>query len=371
MYLHWDIFCRVIDNFGDIGVCWRLSCALAARGQTVRLWVDDACALAWMAPDGFEGVQVLHWQPEQDMPQDAQPGDVVIEAFGCEVDHSWIAMNNIATRPYSMRAGVQKGLKNAVQTPTWINLEYLSAESYVAHSHGLPSPVMSGAAGGMTKWFFYPGFTPATGGLIREPEVIVQRTPPATSAQTSRRISLFCYEPPALAELITQLADAKQPTQMMLFPGRGQSALHRAFAHKNQHSHAWNMRDMLSIHEQAYMPQPQYDALLRSCDLNFVRGEDSLVRAIWAGKAFVWQIYPQADGAHTAKLEAFLDWLQAPADWREFHRVWNGLQQTALPPLQIEAWAACSQAARTRLLTQRDLISQLLDFVEEKSSAAP
>jgi hypothetical protein len=25
MQLHWDIFCRVIDNFGDIGVCWRLA----------------------------------------------------------------------------------------------------------------------------------------------------------------------------------------------------------------------------------------------------------------------------------------------------------------------------------------------------------
>ncbi|MEO7887531.1 MAG: elongation factor P maturation arginine rhamnosyltransferase EarP, partial [Polaromonas sp.] len=44
--LQWDIFCKVIDNFGDIGVCWRLAADLASRGHKVRLWVDDASALA-------------------------------------------------------------------------------------------------------------------------------------------------------------------------------------------------------------------------------------------------------------------------------------------------------------------------------------
>jgi uncharacterized repeat protein (TIGR03837 family) len=150
--LQWDIFCRVIDNFGDIGVCWRLSAALAARGQLVRLWVDDASALAWMAPGGCAGVQVMHWQPDRPMPQEAQPGDVVIEAFGCEIDHAWIAMNSIASCAHSIRA---RGL-NRLKNPVWINLEYLSAEPYVERSHGLSSPVLSGAAKGMQKWFFYP-----------------------------------------------------------------------------------------------------------------------------------------------------------------------------------------------------------------------
>ena len=54
----WDIFCQVIDNFGDIGVCWRLAADLAARGHQVRLWVDDASALHWMAPQGAAGVEV-------------------------------------------------------------------------------------------------------------------------------------------------------------------------------------------------------------------------------------------------------------------------------------------------------------------------
>jgi uncharacterized repeat protein (TIGR03837 family) len=361
--LRWDIFCRVIDNFGDIGVCWRLCAALAARGHAVRLWVDDASALAWMAPNGCEGVEVRAWQPVQPMPSDSLPGDVVIEAFGCEIDHHWIAMNSVAARADSMPANSSNSIKN----PVWINLEYLSAESYAARSHGLPSPVMAGAARGMTKWFFYPGFTQGTGGLIRDPAVVAE---PVT-AHSPSRMSLFCYEPPALGELIEQLAAMEQSTELLVMPGRGQKAFQATIESKHAQSPAWNMREQLSIHEQTYMPQPQYDALLRSCDLNFVRGEDSLVRALWAGRAFVWQIYPQADGAHAAKLEAFLDWLQAPADLREFHRVWNGLSEASLPAIEAKAWQECTLAARHRLLAQPDLVSQLFDFVEEKRNLQP
>jgi uncharacterized repeat protein (TIGR03837 family) len=361
--LRWDIFCRVIDNFGDIGVCWRLACALAARGQAVRLWVDDASALAWMAPSGCDSVQVMAWQPDRPMPQDSPPGDVVIEAFGCEIDHTWIAINSIALCADSMPASDLKGYKNRAKKPIWINLEYLSAEPYVARSHGLRSPVLQGAATGMEKWFFYPGFTAATGGLIREADA-VQEAP--LVAQAERSISLFCYEPPALGELLKQCADGEQRCQLRVMPGRGQAALDREIISKNSQYPAWNMRRVLSIQELSYMPQPHYDALLRSCDMNFVRGEDSLLRALWAGRAFVWQIYPQADGAHAAKLEAFLQWLQAPPDLREFHRVWNGLAHTPLPPIDYSGWTTCAQAARARLLKQPDLVTQLLDFVEEK-----
>ena len=113
----WDIFCRVVDNYGDAGVCWRLARALAARGQAVRLIIDDATPLRWMAPQGTPGVQVLPW------PGPAQPGDVVIEAFGCDPPQAFVANMASLARP-----------------PVWINLEYLSAEPYVERSHGLPSP---------------------------------------------------------------------------------------------------------------------------------------------------------------------------------------------------------------------------------------
>ncbi len=368
--LRWDIFCRVIDNFGDIGVCWRLSAALAARGHRVRLWVDDASALAWMAPHeddgGRDGVEVRNWQPEAPMPADAPPGDVVIEAFGCEVDHAWITINSIALCADSMPADGIKGSKKTLRNPIWINLEYLSAESYVERSHGLCSPVMAGAAVGLTKWFFYPGFTEGTGGLIRDREAVAD----LPSYENASRISLFCYESPALLFLIEQLAQREPLTQLIVLAGRGQKAVDAVIQRKNAQLPAWNKRRLLSIQEQSFMTQAQYDVLLQSCDLNVVRGEDSLVRALLTGRAFVWQIYPQADGAHAAKLEAFLDWLQAPPDLRLFHLVWNGLSSEKLPLLDLSAWQVCAQAARARLLVQRDLVSQLLDFVEEKAVAA-
>ncbi len=363
--LRWDVFCRVIDNFGDIGVCWRLCAALAARGHSVRFWVDDASPLAWMAPDGCPGVEVRPWQSDQPMPLDAQPGDVVIEAFGCEINYTWIAMKKIASHAYSVPANAIKAYENTLKKPIWINLEYLSAESYARRSHGLPSPVMAGAAQGMAKWFFYPGFTPGTGGLIRESGALAT---PSALVNSPRRISLFCYEPAAITELLQRLADAEHPTLLIALAGRGQRALHAAFQVKSEEQPAWNMRGMLLIKEQTYIPQQQYDTLLSGCDLNFVRGEDSLVRALWAGRAFVWQIYPQADGAHAAKLEAFLDWLQAPPDLRAFHRVWNGLSDAILPAIDLKAWQECALAARSRCLDQRDLVSQLIDFVQEKQN---
>ncbi|MEZ4128589.1 elongation factor P maturation arginine rhamnosyltransferase EarP, partial [Salmonella enterica] len=115
-----------------------------------------------------------------------------------------------------------------------------------------------------------------------------------------------------------------------------------------------------------------FDEMLLARDLNAVRGEDSLVRALWAGQPFVWHIYPQDDGAHHAKLDAFLDWLQAPASLRRFHHAWNGIDPTdaAVPPLHpstLADWRGCVQAARSRLLAQDDLVTQLLGFVREKS----
>lgn len=362
--LRWDIFCRVIDNFGDIGVCWRLSCALAARGQRVRLWVDDASALQWMAPGGCTGVEMRKWTDAAPQTGRDQPGDVVIEAFGCEIDHAWIATHSIARCADLIPAN---GLKSFKKPPVWINLEYLSAESYVQRSHGLASPVLSGPARGMSKWFFYPGFTAATGGLIQD---FLANLAEQSTTIDSRRISLLCYEPPALPQLLQQLAQSAKPSELLVMAGRGQQAVKAAFLSKNGQYPAWNLRKLLSIHEQNWMQQTQYDALLASCDLNLVRGEDSLARALLAGRAFVWQIYPQADGAHAAKLEAFLDWLQAPADLREFHLIWNDLQTGQLPEIDVKSWTDCAQSARARILAQRDLISQLLDFVQEKRGLA-
>lgn len=335
--MHWDIFCRVIDNHGDLGVCWRLARDLAARGDQARLWIDDAAALAWMAPELPEGIAVRSW-PGADV--DVQPGDVVIEAFGCDLPPAFIA-RMAARQP----------------APRWINLEYLSAEGYVERSHGLASPQFSGPGVGLTKHFFYPGFTPQTGGLLRELGLLDRTAAFDGRAWLPERgwapqpgervVSLFAYANPALPALLDALG--RQPTLLLACPGPLQSQI--------------TDRTGLRTIALPYLPQDDYDRLLWACDLNFVRGEDSFVRAQWAGKPFVWQIYPQDDGAHHAKLEAFMTRANMPDDWRTVWRGWNGM--TTLPA-SLDGLAAATSHAPTwlaQLAAQADLLSQLQGFV--------
>ena len=365
--LRWDIFCRVIDNHGDLGVCWRLCADLAQRGHTVRLWVDDASALAWMAPQGCAGVSVHAWPEDGALNELRQSrtfkvGDVVVEAFGCEL-------------PEAFQARMTQGTP-----PVWINLEYLSAEGYVARSHGLASPVMSGPAHGLTKWFFFPGFTAETGGLLREPDLLVTGTTQferaawlaalpldAPMADNERLISLFCYEPAALPDLLKQLSQADEPTRLLVAQGRPSAAVANATQALHMPS---NGKGQLHISQLPYLSQTEFDHLMWACDFNFVRGEDSLVRALWAGQPFVWHIYPQDDLAHHDKLHAFESALDMPANLREFHAVWNGLETGPLPSLSranIDDWRVWSRQTQQRLLAQTDLTSQLLRFVAQKS----
>ncbi len=328
---HWDLFCRVIDNHGDVGVCWRLAADLAARGETVRLWIDDASALAWMAPDGAAGVEVVPWPAGS---VDVASGAVVIEAFGCELPPAFIARMTPAT--------------------VWINLEYLSAEPFVERSHGLPSPQRNG----LRKWFFYPGFTPRTGGLIREPGLAQRRAGAWPAAQAGERvISLFCYEQPALPALLDELA--QQPTLLLATPGHAARQVSALLGEPLR-------RGALRAQLLPALTQRGYDDLLWSCDLNFVRGEDSFVRAQWAGKPFVWQIYPQADGADRIKLDAFLARFLAGADpgWAGPFHAWNG--PAAWQPLpELAAWRGHCERWRTELAAQSDLTTRLLRFVAE------
>ncbi len=387
----WDIFCQVIDNFGDIGVCWRLACNLVQRGQRVRLWVDDPSALQWMAPhvqvdavDPHQPVQVRSWTANAPSVGVDGPGDVVIEAFGCTLDPAWVmsyrTINYIAARAGNTASNHDLPLKNTSLTAhfsTWINLEYLSAEAFVERNHGLPSLVMAGPAKGLTKWFFYPGFTAGTGGLLREADMALPGVLP-TETNGAQRVSLFCYESPALPQLLQHLAQGPHSTQLQVTHGRASAAVHTALqtlkapVYNSQFINEIPLQSPLNLLNQllnlehldinfiAPMPQASYDVLLRSCHLNVVRGEDSLVRALWAGQAFVWHIYPQDDGAHAIKLDAFLDWLQAPADLRLFHYVWNGLSQQPLPIIAPTKWAQITQQARARLLRFDDLAGQLI-----------
>ena len=370
----WDLFCRVIDNFGDIGVCWRLAAELGRRGQRVRLWSDDSSALAWLAPGAVQGrtpgVQVIDWtEPAADL----SPGEVVVEAFGCAPPDGFVARMAVA-RP----------------APVWINLEYLSAEPYAERSHGLASPQFAGPGAGLKKWFFYPGFTAATGGLLQCPAdqdaVDPAAAERAASAQArawvadrgwaaapgERAITVFCYDNPALPALLPALLQAmpSQATLLRLPPGPAQIQL-RAL------QQASALPSRLRLIDLPYLPQTDFDRLLAAADLNLVRGEDSFVRAQCAASApFVWQIYPQHDGAHGPKLEAFLDLYlagQPPALAGAVRAVFRGFNGLGRLPAVLPAWPDwCRLHAGWRCRLQSparaptDLCSQLMRFVALK-----
>jgi uncharacterized repeat protein (TIGR03837 family) len=126
------IFCQVIDNFGDIGVCWRLSAQLAARGHAAHLWVDDASALAWMAPHGAPGVTVRSWADAERGIDLGDAPNVLIEAFGCNPPHAYLAHVFIAKNPAIPADFGTFDAKNTSKHPIWINLEYLSAEGFAS-----------------------------------------------------------------------------------------------------------------------------------------------------------------------------------------------------------------------------------------------
>lgn len=359
--MQWDVFCRVIDNWGDIGVCWRLCADLATRGHAVRLWVDDPTPLDWMAPSAragrWPGIEVLSWPEDGAGPANLRPSEVWVEAFGCEPPDTWVEARRHAIEAHAQPA------------PVWINLEYLSAEAWVERCHRLPSPIGHGPGKGMVRWFFYPGFRDGTGGLLREADLLPRLAEFDRAAWRADRglppnsaiASLFSYEPPALPALLTQIGPGQVFEALLVTPGRSDEAVGRALRQTEAPE-----RLRAACRPLKPVPQSHFDEMLWASDLNFVRGEDSLIRGLWAGEALIWQIYPQHDDAHHAKLEAFLDWLDAPDSLRLAHRIWNGLQNGPLVLAEWPAWRDCVRNARDRLLRQPDLLSQLLKFVTEK-----
>ena len=327
----WDIFCRVVDNFGDAGVCWRLARQLAAeRDDAVRLWSDDLAPLARMWP-GIDptkgeqrcaGVEVRCWR---DRLPDVNPHDAVIEAFGCDVPEPFVA---------AMAARVPQ--------PAWINLEYLSAEDWIESHHLLPSlhPRLP-----LTKHFFFPGFTSRSGGLLREAGLLEQRDalrrdpvaqrafwrsvalePPAAG---ELRISLFAYPGAPIATLLTAWAGGDRQIHCMLAEGVLPAEVANFYGSVPAIGRTIE-RGRLRLTIVPFLSQPDYDRLLWLCDLNFVRGEDSFVRAQWAARPMVWQIYPQQGNAHRVKLDAFLRRYGAASGHEAgtalagLFRAWNG-----------------------------------------------
>lgn len=377
--LSFDIFCRVIDNYGDIGVCWRLARQLTRPpfSYPVRLWVDDLerfrrleSSIDPLLPQQqHSGIDIVHWGSE--IPA-LTPHTVVIEAFACTPPPSFVdAM--------------------VTHDSLWLNLEYLSAEAWVEGFHLQPSI----QANGLRKYFFFPGFTSQTGGLLREWELIEvrrdwQSTPEARTPLLqycglsdddiedvnagARLILLFCYPEAPVVALIEALAASSQPSVVLVpegiqLPTASVNPSSTA-ATINSPNDTSDAETHVRLRRIPFVDQDRFDRLLWSSDLNIVRGEDSLVRALWAARPMIWQPYRQDDDLHLTKLDAWLARSPLHAEVRSMMHSWsesdalrfNELFSDCQQPANWARWVAQSRQWSDQLAAQPDLASALVQF---------
>ena len=377
------IFCKVVDNYGDIGICWRLSRQLQREHAIdVTLWVDNLDSFPRICPDVdpnallqvVDSVTVRHWRGQDDAFAPGDVADIVIEFFACDIPPGYI-----------------QAMAGCEPRPVWLNLEGLTAEEWVEGCHTLPSmhPRLP-----LTKHFFFPGFTAKTGGLLGEAGLDAQRqqfqSDPAAHAgflsalgvtaseMAATRVSLFCYPDAPVAALFEAWQASARAITCLVPDGVAKEAV-SAFLGAEANAGAVAARGALTVRVLPFVAQPDYDKLLWACDLNVVRGEDSFVRAQWAGKPFVWHIYPQDENLHHVKLRAFLQRYAVNLDsLAQFSLAWNGATDAG------QDWAALWQALASEMprISQRaddwrremvalgDLASNMLNFASSLRSSA-
>lgn len=377
------LFCKVVDNYGDIGICWRLARQLQQEhGIAVTLWVDDLQSFRRICPDvavdaevqHVIGVTVRHWRNQEGVFSTSDIANIVIEFFGCDIPPGYIA-----------------AMAECKQRPVWINLEGLSAEEWVEGCHTLPSPHPRLP---LTKYFFYPGFTGKTGGLLHESSleelrrqfqsdqaaitVFLAQFGVTPAEMASLKVSLFCYPHAPVPALFDTWQSGATAVTCLVPEGIAVDAV-QAFIGGSAKAGAANTRGALTVRVLPFIAQPDYDKLLWACDVNFVRGEDSFVRAQWAGKPFVWHIYPQDKNLHHKKLRAFLQRYAADiASLAELSLCWNGAGggQTDWPALWSQFQADMPKMSRRsadwhqQMLANGDFAFNLLKFAAAIRSAA-
>ncbi len=373
------IFCKVVDNYGDVGICWRLARQLQREhGIDVTLWVDNLQSFQRICPDvvinaevqQLAGVTVHHWRNQEGVFSASDVADIVIEFFACDIPPGYIA-----------------AMAQCNPRPVWLNLEGLSAEEWVEGCHTLPSPHPRLP---LTKYFFFPGFTNKTGGLLHESALEQQRqqfqsdqaamtaflgqfgvTP---TEMASLKVSLFCYPHAPVPALFDTWQSGDTAITCLVPEGVAVDSI-QAFLGGEAKPGAARTRGALTVRVLPFVAQQDYDKLLWACDLNFVRGEDSFVRAQWAGKPFIWHIYPQDKNLHHVKLRAFLQRYAADIEsFIAFSLCWNGArteggeEQVNWSALWLPFEAgmpkiACRSADWQRqMLANGNLASNLLEF---------
>lgn len=313
------IFCRIVDYFGDAGFCWRLALALKRLGAThVNLVIDRLNILDEIrGSERLQGVTVLPWNVTQErwethgVPIHEQC-DLLIEAFACTPPPAY--------------------LQDLPAHAQWITLDYLATEAWADTAHAKPSPAprVNHPAAKTRRWWI-PGFSKSTGGLLHgawrhitkeEREAWRKKLAGRSIGNDTFLILGFGYDDAPWAAL-------EQMLRNQLPVGFKDFAI-------------WKPKGV-------DYSQQEFDEILQACDLNFVRGEDSFVRAHWAAAGpwkvpLVWQPYRQENKAHGHKLAGWLNQIvRHPklAALQDLHWAFNGLRPAeSHAGLSLEsAWA--------------------------------
>lgn len=371
----WDIFCHVVDNYGDIGVCWRLARLLSQTyQQRVRLWVDNLSAFAAICQSidpqqpyqQIDNITIHQWNKAS---TEVTPAEIVIATFACSLPDDYLNAMVQMTSP-----------------PLWINLEYLTAEPWIEDCHGLASPHPTLP---LTQYFFFPGFLAKTGGILYEPARIQKRVtfqndhteqqnfwkalglPPRD--QHEKRISLFCYDNPRILNLLSILQHSDTPYTCLVPQGPAEKTIATFFSLPHVTPYTHYQQGNVHVYILPFLEQDQYDQLLWACDINFVRGEDSFIRAQLAARPFIWHIYPQEDNTHWPKLDAFLNlYAPDPLPIKRLWHAWNGNETIAFAKAwedhdsQYPALQHHAQHWTTSLIAKDNLAAKLILFCENK-----
>ena len=311
-----DIFCRVIDNFGDAGVLWRLARDFTNHGHQVRFIIDDVKTLAALAPelkdDYFSqktsrGILVVKWDPEWDQGDcPLEPCELVIEGFACQIPHDY-----------------EFKMSQMEKAPVWINLDYMSAEDWIDEFNTLPSPHPTLP---LTKYFWFPGVSKKSAGLIIEDgyRARQERFDPTAFLKSlgadPDMVTLFFFAYPygPIKALAKALADYPHPLQILLSATQSGEML-KSELEKLQAPH-------IRLVSLPFVDQETFDEVLWASDIAFIRGEDSAARAMLSGIPFVWHIYHQDDDAHMVKLAAMTEKMRQTAGDSELFGTWEQFQ---------------------------------------------
>lgn len=384
------LFVRVIDNYGDIGVTWRMAREMSQRlNMRVSIWVDDWHAFFQLLPEQpiyndlpiyIDGVKVHHWHDMASIEDMVHDPDVVIEMFGCQIP-DWV---------------VRKMLAQHIQKTIWLNWEYLTAEQWAVEYHGMYSLQPNG----LKKYFWFMGFDEKSGGLLREQNYPIRRKSFLSDIQQQENFRqqyqlperkescqvglIFSYHSKHWHDWLLMLQHSGQTISLWLAGSQIIESLWQAGILPQ--TELVNIGDCfylgnIQLFRLPFVPQSEFDYLLWSVDWAVVRGEDSFVRAQLAGIPFFWHIYPQDDQAHHVKLQAFwqeIGYFEQNAELQQYHQLLSddlndicvltpSERQNAWQQLwRHSRWQDCAARWSMKLEQQTDALERLAIFIQDR-----